>query len=258
MFGLQHPVALAPVPGQAHARLAAAVSEAGGLGIVGAGAADARQIPKLLTEAGETAVACGLFCDVLSDHPDILPEVLRHRPRAICLSRGDPRRFSDALQRARVPIICVACTVQDAKRAVEAHADVIIAQGTGASGQSSSRTMFSLVPELADHIHDAAHDTLLLASGGVADSRTLAATIALGADGAVMGTRLFLSQEAGLSQAQQVQALSSDGDEALREASSFGQGIGLVRSVTPVADILNTVSRRAERILSHSIRAVVR
>ncbi|MEM8537443.1 MAG: nitronate monooxygenase, partial [Pseudomonadota bacterium] len=106
--------------------------------------------------------------------------------------------------------------------------------------------------------HKEADETLLLAYGGIVDARTLAAVIALGADGAVMSTRLLMSQEANLPKHEIDQAIAASGDDALEGQGPLGQGIGVIRDAPPVAQILEVLSRKAERILAHSVRSVIR
>jgi nitronate monooxygenase len=83
-----------------------------------------------------------------------------------------------------------------ARAAVAAGADIIVAQGAEAGGHSQSRTTFTLVPEIADYLANAAPDTVLVAAGGVADGRGLAAALMLGADGVLVGSRFMMSEEA--------------------------------------------------------------
>ncbi|MEM7733783.1 MAG: nitronate monooxygenase [Pseudomonadota bacterium] len=239
-FGLKHAIALAPEPGLASASLAAAVTEAGGLGLIGCGGQSADWIAAEYARAGETAVGCGVSCQALDDDPRRVQAVLNGRPLAVYLHDGDPRAHAEKLRAARVRVICEVKTLADAERAVAAEAEVIVARGTDAAGQPAPRTMFNLVPELADLIRREADDMILLAFGGVVDARTLSAVIALGADGAVMSSRLLASEE---------------GRKTASPPSS--QGAGMVRDVLPVASILDQVTRRAERVLSHSMRAVI-
>jgi nitronate monooxygenase len=103
--------------------------------------------------------------------------------------------------------------VQDA---VDAGADVVVAQGAEAGGHGALRGTLSFVPEAADHLARHAPQTLLLAAGGIADGRALAAALLLGADGVLVGTRLWASQEALVPPAHQQALLRSTGDDTLR------------------------------------------
>ncbi|MEM6589301.1 MAG: nitronate monooxygenase [Pseudomonadota bacterium] len=239
-FGLKHAIALAPEPGCASGPLAAAVAEAGGLGLIGCGAESADWIAAEFAKSGETAVGCGLSCRALNDDPQRMEAVLLGRPRAVYLYDGDPRPHAEKFHAARVRVICEVKTLADAERAVDAGSEVIVARGTDAAGQPAPRTMFNLVPELADFIRREADDMILLAFGGVVDARTLSAVIALGADGAMMSTRLQASSEANEIQGGQ------------------SQGAKMVRDAPPVSQILDQITRRAEKVLSHSMRAVIK
>ena len=216
MFGLTIPVVLAPMAHASGGRLAAAVAKAGGLGLIGGGYCDADWIDAQFDQTGSEAVGCGLITWRLAEVPGVLDRVLRRRPRAIFLSFGDPRPHAPAIKQAGVPLICQVQDMASARQAIEAGADVIVAQGSEAGGHGAHRSTLTLIPELADHLYYAAHDTLLLAAGGIADSRGLAACISMGADGAVMGTRLWASQEALVHENQVAAVLQADGDSTLR------------------------------------------
>lgn len=255
-FGLRYPIALAPVPERSNAQLAIAVSEAGGLGMIGCGSNDPAWIKEEFEKTGETAVGCGLHCDAVRSDPAILSTAINGRPRAVYLSNGDPRAHAEILQTARVRVICEVTSLSDTAKAVEAGADTVVARGTGAAGERGHRTMFNLIPEVADYLRTHADDTTLLAFGGVVDARTLASAITLGADGAMMFTRLALSKEC--SETAKTDALSCNGDHAGDLSAAYSQGLGTLRDAPAVKEILETISRRTERILSHSIRAVIK
>ncbi|WP_424830028.1 nitronate monooxygenase [Ruegeria sp.] len=278
LFGLTCPVVLAPMHGQADGRLAAAVATAGALGIIGAGVCDAEWIDAQFRAAGNEAVGCGFVTWRLAQTPELLCQVLAKRPRAIFLSHGDPRPFADRIADAKIPLICQVQGLQSTARAVEAGASVIVAQGRASAGISGSRSTLTLLPEVADFLHREAHDTLLLAAGGIADSRGLAACIVMGADGVVMGTRLWASRE-GQGSAQYADAvLQATGDDtevtkmsgadwsdsvearALHissEAIPAGEGIGLIRDMPSVDDILRVITQKASRLMVHAQRKVV-
>ncbi|MEM8775392.1 MAG: nitronate monooxygenase [Pseudomonadota bacterium] len=256
-FGLKFPIALGPVPKYANGHLAAAVSEAGGLGLIGQ-TENAEKLAAEFASSAEVAVGCRIQCDSISDDPAKLQVALKNRPRAVYLSDGDPRSVAETLRESKVPVMCEVQTLADAQIAVEARADVLVAKGTGSADGPSPRTMFNLIPELADFIHQSADDTLLLAYGGVVDSRTLAAAIALGADGAVMATRLVVSEDSNMNESQINKAVSSGGDDVIDQEVAWGQGIGIIRDAPAVAKVLQTVSRRAELILSRTGRKIIR
>src|SRR5690606_37320497 len=135
---------------------------------------------------------------------------------AVMLSFGDPRPFVDEIRAAGARVICQCQDVRHAIDAVEAGADIVVAQGSEAGGHGAGRGTLSLVPEVADHLARHAPDTLLLAAGGIADGRGLAAALVLGADGVLVGTRLWASQEALVPERHHGAILETDGDGTLR------------------------------------------
>ena len=215
-FGLVHPVVLAPMAFAAGGRLAAAVSEAGGLGLVGGAYGNEEWVDAQLDEAGDAAVGCGFITWSLERSPELLDHVLERRPRAILLSFGDPRPLAPQVRSAGVPLLCQVQSRQDAELALEAGADVVVAQGGEAGGHGGGRGTFTLVPEIADLLAARSPDTLLCAAGGVADGRGLAAALVLGADGVLVGSRLWATAEANVSERMQSAAVAATGDGTIR------------------------------------------
>jgi nitronate monooxygenase len=192
MLELEHPVLLAPMDLVSGGRLAAAVSQAGGLGLLGGGYGKTDWIDREWDRAGNSRVGCGFITWSLAQHPEVLDHALARQPVAIMLSFGDPRPFADAIHRAGARLICQVQTVAQAREALEADADVIVAQGTEAGGHGMSEPLFTLLPQVVD----ACPDKPVVAAGGIADGRGLAAAMLLGAEGVLMGTRFYASQEA--------------------------------------------------------------
>src|SRR3954447_24220320 len=173
-------------------RLAAAVTNAGGLGLVGSGYADASAIRRELTAAGNARVGIGFILWALEQNPAALDVALDAKPAAVMLSFGDPTPFAGRIRAAGCKIICQVQTLAQAKKAADAGADVIIAQGRDAGGHSGTmRGTMGLIPALVD----AVAPTRVVAAGGIADSRGLAAALALGAAGISLGTRFAASRE---------------------------------------------------------------
>ena len=113
-------------------------------------------------------------------------------------------------------MICQVQTLRDAAHAIDLGAEIIVAQGAEAGGHGEKRATFTLVPEVADHIARHAPEVLLCAAGGVADGRGLAAALVLGADGVVVGSRFWASEEALVHPAMREAALKASGDDTLR------------------------------------------
>lgn len=215
-FGLDYPIVSAPMAKVGGGRLAAAVSNAGGLGLIGGGYGEADWIDDQFAAAGNAAVGCGFITWRLAQQPDLLARVLDRKPRAVFLSFGDPAPFADAIHDAGVPLICQVQTLADARAALDAGASVIVAQGSEAGGHSDSRATMTLVPEVVDLVAGRAPDTLVLAAGGIADGRGLAAALMLGADGVVCGTRFWASDEALAPPGHHAQGMAATGDDTLQ------------------------------------------
>lgn len=195
-LGLRHPVLSAPMAFVGGGRLAAAVTQAGGLGFIGGGYGDAGWLDEQFRAAGNSTVGCGFITWSLQNSPALLDRVLEREPAAVFLSFGDPVPFANRIADAGVPLICQVQTLADARAALDAGASVVVAQGAEAGGHAGSRATLPLVPEVADLLADKSPDTLLCAAGGIADGRGLAAALMLGADGVVVGSRFSACEEA--------------------------------------------------------------
>ena len=210
LLGIEHPILLAPMGSAAGGRLAAAVTNAGGLGMVGSGYADAETIRKELTEAGNARVGVGFITWALEKNPSALDVALDARPAAVMLSFGDPTPFAGRIKDAGCRIICQVQTLVQAREAAASGADIIIAQGRDAGGHSgTTRGTMGLVPAVAD----AVAPIPVVAAGGIADGRGLAAALALGAAGISMGTRFTASRESLWDQSMKAAALAAGGDQ---------------------------------------------
>ncbi|OBF53086.1 oxidoreductase [Mycobacterium sp. 852002-53434_SCH5985345] len=216
-FGIQHPIVLAPMAMISGGRLAAAVTSAGGLGLIGGGYGDAEWLRREFDRADGADVGCGFITWSLARQPELLDEALARRPAAIMLSFGDLQPFADRIRAAGAPLIAQAQTLDHARQALDAGADVVMAQGGEAGGHGMTvRSTFTLVPDVVDLAAERAPDTLVLAAGGVTDGRGLAAALALGADGVLVGTRFWASPEALVSPRAHERALTAGGDNTVR------------------------------------------
>jgi nitronate monooxygenase len=213
LLGLTHPVLLAPMDIVADARLTAAVSSAGGLGLLGGGYGDAAWLARELDALGATRLrfGAGFITWRLARQPALLDMVLERRPAAVMLSFGDPRPFAGRVHAAGAKLICQVQSLAMAKDAVAAGADLLVAQGTEAGGHGATRGLITLLPEIADAV-----DVPLIAAGGIADGRGLAAALMLGADGVMLGTRMYATEEAAGARAAKDRIRAATGDDTLR------------------------------------------
>jgi nitronate monooxygenase len=217
-LGIAHPILSAPMALAGGGALAAAVTRAGGLGLIGGGYGDAGWIEQQFTAAGNTQVGCGFITWSMARKPELLTQALAHKPAALMLSFGDPRPFAAEIVAAGVPLICQCQSLAHVRDAIEAGAAIIVAQGSEAGGHGASRSTLPFVPEAADLIARESPDTLLLAAGGIADGRGLAAALMLGADGVLAGTRFWASCEAMVHERHHAAAVAATGDQTVRSS----------------------------------------
>ncbi|MDF1749483.1 MAG: nitronate monooxygenase [Alphaproteobacteria bacterium] len=218
-FGIEHPILLAPMARASGGLLAKAVSEAGGLGLIGGGYGDAKFLTQAFRDAGNTPVGCGFITWSLAQKPDLLDLVLSHKPRAIMLSFGDGKPFAAKIKALDIPLICQCQTIDHARQALDLGATVIVAQGGEAGGHGALRGTLNFVPEVADLLAAQSPDTLLVAAGGIADGRGLAAALMLGADGVLVGTRFWASQESLAPMPHRQAALPATGDDTVQTST---------------------------------------
>jgi nitronate monooxygenase len=193
LLGVDRPIVLAPMGGSAGGALAAAVSDAGGLGLVGGGRGTGPWLERELALAAErTDRPWGVgFLSWAVDAP-VVERALEHGPHAVMLSFGDPAPLAKPVLDAGVPLIVQVTDLDEAARALDVGAQVLVAQGTEAGGHGGRRSTLPFVPAVAD----LAGPTPVLAAGGIADGRGLAAALVLGAAGALIGTRFQATVEA--------------------------------------------------------------
>lgn len=213
MFGLEHPVLLAPMGSVAGGHLAAAVSNAGGLGLVGGGYGDTAWLQSQLSLAkSESRRPWGVGLITWSINPRALDLALGYRPAAFMLSFGDPRPYAAAIKAAGCRLICQVQDTEQARIARDAGADLIVAEGTEAGGHGGSRSTLPLVPAVVD----AVSPIPVVAAGGIADGRGLAAALMLGAQGVLLGTRFYASAEALAPDAAKQRIVEAQGNDTAR------------------------------------------
>ena len=218
-LGIRHPVLLAPMGGSAGGALAAAVSAAGGLGLIGGGRGQngAPWLEREFAAAGNQRVGCGFITWGLAERPQLLDVALAHSPVAVMLSFGDASPFIPRIKRAGIPLICQVQTLAMAREVLAQGADIVVAQGGEGGGHGSTRrATMTLVPAVADLVERSGDDALVVAAGGIADGRGLAAALMVGAAGVLMGTRFYASDECIGTAAAKARLAAASGDDTLR------------------------------------------
>jgi nitronate monooxygenase len=212
LLKIERPIMLAPMDVVADGKLAATVSKAGGFGIIGGGYGNDAWLTRELDAAGGARVGVGFITWSMAKNPRLLDLALERKPAAIMLSFGDVKPHVDKIKKAGVLMICQIQTVEQARDAVGVGADILVAQGAEAGGHGHSRGTFALVPAVVD----VARGVPVAAAGGVADGRGLAAALMLGADGVLVGTRFYATQEAMGPLAAKERIVAASGDKTIR------------------------------------------
>jgi nitronate monooxygenase len=195
LLGIKYPILLAPMDLVSGAQLTAAVSSAGGFGILGGGYGERTWLEQQTNKLKGTQAPFGIgfITWSLAERPELLDVALSARPRAILLSFGDPKPFVPRIKSSGALLICQVQDEDMARQALDAGADILVAQGAEAGGHGASRNTTDVVPAVVDL---AAGRVPVVAAGGIGDGRGLAAMMMLGASGVLLGTRFYASQEA--------------------------------------------------------------
>ena len=212
LLDISAPIISAPMAFVAGGALAAAVSEAGGLGLLGGGYGDRAWLDREWNITDGARIGVGFITWMLEKQPDLLSYALERNPAAIFLSFGSVRGFADEIVRSGIPLIAQVQSVTDARIAVSEGASVIVAQGTEAGGHCGSQSTITLVPAIVD----AVSPTPVVAAGGIADGRGLAAALMLGAQAIVCGTAFYASRESLAHPSAKNMAIGASGDETVR------------------------------------------
>ena len=214
-LGITHPILLAPMDVVSDARLAAAVSEAGGLGLLGGGYGSEAWLVGELDSIRRTGArfGVGFITWSLAKQPHLLDLALERGPIAVMLSFGDAAPFARRIHDAGALLVCQVQSVALARQAVAVGADILVAQGTEAGGHGASRGLFTLLPEVVDAV---GAGIPVVGAGGIADGRGLAAAMALGAAGVLMGTRFYATRESAVPAAAKQRVVAASGDDTQR------------------------------------------
>jgi nitronate monooxygenase len=212
-MSIEHPIVLAPMGGTSGGALAAAVSNAGGLGLVGLGMGYRERVERELPIVVEgTQRPWGVGFITWSVDPETVSRALEFDPSAVMLSFGDPTPLARLVHDAGIPLIVQVTSLGEAERARDVGATYVVAQGTEAGGHGGGRGTLPFVPAVVDLVAPIP----VLAAGGIADGRGLAAALVLGAAGALIGTRFVASVEANVTSAEVSAVLKGNGDNTDR------------------------------------------
>ncbi len=194
LFRIRYPIIQAGMVWAAGCRLAVAVSEAGGLGLIGAGSMKPDLLRSQIREArAATTAPFGVNIPLArGDAGDLVEVAIEEDVRIVFTSSGHPVKFTRQLREAGCTVVHVIAAVKHAQKAVEAGCDAVVAEGFEAGGHNgvNETTTFALVPQVVDAVA-----VPVIAAGGIADGRGMAAALALGAEGVQVGTRFAATVE---------------------------------------------------------------
>ncbi|SDB90806.1 NAD(P)H-dependent flavin oxidoreductase [Shouchella lonarensis] len=223
ILNIQYPLIQGGMGNISHPALVAAVSEAGGLGTIGCGTRSPEEVAKLIEETRTRTArpfAVNIALNMKQDVPALIDLVIRARIPVVSLSAGNPASYMARLKAAGIKVMCVVATVRHALRAEASGADVLVAEGFEAAGINSPKelTTFTLIPQIASRVN-----IPVVAAGGIADGRGLAAALSLGASGVQMGTRLIATKEAPYHDRYKQRIIEAGDEETIVIGRHFGQ-----------------------------------
>ncbi|MCR5627975.1 MAG: enoyl-[acyl-carrier-protein] reductase FabK [Lachnospiraceae bacterium] len=192
MLGIEYPIIQGGMAWVGEYHLASAVSQAGGLGIIGAASAPPEVVREQIREAKKlTDKPFAVNVMLMNPNaPEVAKIVIEEGVKAVTTGAGNPAQFMEEWKKAGVKVIPVVASVAMAKMLERAGADAVVAEGMESGGHIGSTTTMSLVPQVVDAVN-----IPVIAAGGIADGRGVAAAFMLGAEAVQMGTRFVASKE---------------------------------------------------------------
>ena len=192
LLGVEYPIVQAPMTYIARVELAAAVSEAGGLGMIETLTPEGRKDLHRVRELTDRPVAGNLMIQGWKKDPSIVDALAEAGVRHVFTSAGDPALFTDRLHDAGMTVVHVIGSLNGARKAADAGVDALVVEGVEGGGFKSAlgASTMVLLPLVAERV-----DLPIIAAGGMCDARSAAAALVLGAEGVQMGTRMLASRE---------------------------------------------------------------
>ncbi len=227
LLGIKYPIFQGGMAWVATSELAAAVSEAGGLGIIAAGNAPGDYVREEIRKLKEmTDKPFGVNIMLLSPFAeDIVDIVCDEEVPVVTTGAGNPGKFLERFRKHNIKVIPVVPTVSLAKRLEKQGVDALIVEGTEAGGHIGELTTMALVPQVRDAV-----SIPVIAAGGIADGRGIVAALALGADGVQLGTRFVCSTEAKVHQNYKDKLINAKDRDALVTGRSTGHPVRVIKN----------------------------
>ncbi|MDR2486998.1 MAG: enoyl-[acyl-carrier-protein] reductase FabK [Clostridiales Family XIII bacterium] len=226
-FGIRYPILQGGMAWVAEARLAAAVSNGGGLGLIAAGSADADFVRAQIRQARDlTDKPFGV--NVMLMNPavdDVMQVVCDERVPLVTTGAGNPGKYVAALKGAGTKVVPVVSNVALAIRLARVGADALIAEGLEGGGHIGELTTMALVPQVVDAV-----DIPVLAAGGIGDGRGVAAAFLLGASGVQVGTRFLVAEECQVAQAYKDRVIAAKDSDTVVTGRNTGHPVRVLKN----------------------------
>ena len=236
LLEIEYPILQGGMAWVAEHRLAAAVSEAGGLGIIGAASAPAEIVREEIRKARElTKKPIGVNIMLMNPNaPEVAKVVLEEGVKVVTTGAGNPAKLMDAFKEGGVKVIPVVASVAMAKMMERCGASAVVAEGTESGGHIGQTTTMCLVPQVVDAVQ-----IPVIAAGGIGDGRGFAAACMLGAEAVQMGTRFVVAKES---------IVHANYKEKVIKAKDIDSEVTGLSTGHPVRQIRNQMSREYLRL----------
>lgn len=238
LLGIEHPIIQGGMAWVAEHHLAAAVSNAGGLGLIGAANAPAQVVREEIRKAKSLSnKPFGVNIMLLSPHAEEIAQlVIEEGVEVVTTGAGSPEKYIKSWKEAGIKVIPVVASVALARRMERVGADAVIAEGCEAGGHIGEITTMALIPQVADAI-----EIPLIAAGGIGDGRGMMAALMLGAEGVQIGTRFVVAHES---------IVHDNYKERIIKAKDIDSAVTGRSHGHPVRSLRNTMTREYARLES--------
>lgn len=228
MLGIKYPIIQGGMANIATGEFAAAVSNAGGLGLIGAGGMKAEELRMNIRKCKElTDKKFGVNIMLMNPEADKMADiVLEENVKIVTTGAGSPGKYMKKWKEAGVFVMPVVASAILAKRMEREGADAIIAEGTESGGHVGEMTTMALVPQVVDAV-----DIPVIAAGGIADGRQLAAAFALGAIGVQIGTALLVANECPIHEAYKAAVIKAKDNDTIVTGRITGTPVRILKNV---------------------------
>lgn len=236
LLGIEYPIIQGGMAWVAEHHLAAAVSEAGGLGLIGGANAPAEVVRNEIREARKlTSKPFGVNVMLMSPHAeDIAKVVVEEGIKVVTTGAGSPEKYMKMWKEAGIVVIPVVASVALARRMERTGADAVVTEGTESGGHIGEATTMTLVPQVVDAVN-----IPVIAAGGIADGRGLAASFMLGAKAVQMGTRFVVADESIVNEAYKDRIIAAKDIDSAVTGRSHGH---------PVRSLRNAMTREYSKL----------